>query len=107
MTTGVYAILNIYNEKCYIGSAQNIKARWYDHSRKLNYGTHTNKYLQNSRNKHWNSPFIFTVIEFCELTKLTEREQFWISELKPEYNLRPTAHNQLGFKHSKRNNRKI
>jgi len=44
----------------------------------LNHNWHDNKHLQNSWNKYGADKFTFSVIEECELDKLTEREQYWI-----------------------------
>ena len=99
MLSGIYAIVNIHNDKVYVGSAKSIKARWQVHICQLEGNYHHNKYLQRVFNKYKNC-FIFTVIEYCEPVKLIEREQFWIDNLKPEYNLHMIAASALGHKWS-------
>lgn len=100
--SGIYAIINIANDKLYIGSAKNFSERQNEHFRKLRYGKHVNKHLQSSYDKYKDKNFIFVKLEYCEKEKLIEREQWWIDNLKPEYNKRPTANNQIGFKHSEK-----
>lgn len=39
---GIYEIRNLVNNKVYIGSSINVKARLYEHSRLLNIGKHEN-----------------------------------------------------------------
>lgn len=98
MKSGIYAILNIYNEKYYVGSAMNLQKRWYEHLRTLKFNKHFNVLLQRTYNKYWTNPFIFTVLEHCDNKKLIEREQYWIDKLRPEYNLSPSAGNTFGLK---------
>ncbi len=103
-TSAIYAIRNNNNGKFYIGSAINIKNRWYNHKKELEQNRHHSKYLQNSYNK--NHTFQFLIIEFCSKEKTLEREQWWLDLTqcwKPEvgYNSCKTAGSFLGFKQSK------
>lgn len=76
--TGIYRIQNTQNGKVYIGQAVNIHGRLRDHKEKLNTNKHNNEHLQRAWNKYGADKFTFSVIEECELDKLTEREQYWI-----------------------------
>jgi group I intron endonuclease len=78
--TGVYKITNTVNSKIYIGSTRDsFKARWKNHIVKLRAGTHPNKYLQSSFNKHKESVFEFTVVEIIEdNNSILDREQFYL-----------------------------
>lgn len=99
--TGIYKIVNLVNNKFYIGSCLKSKSRKQIHFRKLNNGIHPNAHLQNSWNKYGKENFIFEIIEIIEdKSKLIEREQFYIDNLKPEYNIRKIAHNNTGIKFS-------
>lgn len=40
------------------------------------------------------------ILEFCNLNKLLSREQFYLDNLKPEYNIAQTAGSTLGYKHT-------
>lgn len=105
MISGIYAIVNIYSEKLYVGNSADLKIRWRLHLVHLNKQNHCNRHLQNAFNKHWTSPFIFVVLEYCEPEKLIEREQYWINltkcyNNKIGYNLSPTAGSPLGVKRS-------
>jgi hypothetical protein len=51
MTTGIYKILNIVNNKFYVGSASSnggFKKRWNEHKSGLRNGCHPNKHLQHT-----------------------------------------------------------
>lgn len=84
--SGIYCILNLLNQKKYIGSSKNIYDRLVNHKMMLNNNKHHNNYLQNSWNKYKSNNFIYIILEECDKLKLIEREQFYIDTLKPEYN---------------------
>jgi len=87
-SSGIYQIQSIINDKRYIGSANNIYKRiMIDHKRALIKGIHPNQYLQFHVNKHGIECLQFSIIEFCSRKQLLEREQFYISTLKPEFNI--------------------
>lgn len=84
--SGIYCILNLLNQKKYIGSSKNIYDRLVNHKMMLKNNNHHNNYLQNSWNKYKSNNFIYIILEECDINKLIEREQFYIDNLKPEYN---------------------
>ena len=104
---GIYKITNTVTGKFYIGSAVNIKRRWAEHRSQLGANKHGNRHLQNSWNKHGEDSFTFEVLECCEKERLIEREQFYIDNEKPAYNILPTAGNSLGVKHTDETKRKM
>lgn len=57
--------------------------------------------MQYSWNKYGRNNFIFTVIEFCDINKLIERESFWIWLINPKFNICKVSKSQLGVKRSK------
>jgi group I intron endonuclease len=100
---GVYKITNLVNGKLYIGSSIEMGKRWRSHINNLTNGSHHSQKLQNSVNKHGITNFVFKVVELCDLENLVVREQYWIDfhrVCELGYNIRPTAENNLGFKHS-------
>lgn len=99
--SGVYMIFNLLNEKSYIGSAINIRKRITQHKSRLRNNKHDNRYLQKAWLKYKEINFIFVKLEDTSIQNLIDREQFWINSLKPEYNIRLIAKNNLGFKFSK------
>jgi group I intron endonuclease len=72
MESGIYGIKNIVNNKIYVGSALNIKKRWYEHKYKLKYNKHANKHLNDACNKYGINNFEFIIIERVEPSKLIE-----------------------------------
>ena len=101
MVSGIYKIINLINNKCYIGSSKNIKDRWRKHKKDLKSNCHHSIILQRSYNKHGDAKFSYEIIEICEVDKLLEREQYYILELEPIYNIYRIAGSPLGIKQSK------
>lgn len=80
---GVYKIVNIVNDKIYVGSSKDIEKRWDNHRTALNERNHANTYLQNAWNKYGSANFRFEIIEECEPSIQFEREQYYLDLLKP------------------------
>lgn len=99
MTCGIYGIRNIGSQKMYVGSAVNIERRLGKHASMLARGIHPSLRLTGAyrRAGGWGA-FETLVLEECAPEKLLEREQHWIDTLKPSYNARLVANNNLGLK---------
>jgi len=101
LTTGIYGIF-LNDGRCYVGStAQPFKKRWMEHRQRLTKGTHPNLHLIRAWAKYGKDSFEFRILEICELSDervRIERENFWITELKPEFNMAPVAGSVRGIK---------
>lgn len=75
---GIYKITNQTNGKVYIGQSVEINKRFIRHRMNLKKNIHDNCYLQSSYNKHGKELFVYEIVEYCEESKLNERENFWI-----------------------------
>lgn len=96
----IYAIINIINDKHYVGQTIDKSKRFKEHLKCLKGNYHCNKYLQRSWSIYSNDNFIFVVLEKCPQSELNEREQHWIDILKPDYNMAPVAGSMLNYKHT-------
>jgi len=110
--SGVYRIINLLNEKFYIGSTIDLMKRKVNHFNILKINKHKNKHLQNSWNKYGEENFKFEIIELVEdVNNLIDREQYYISKYwdscKTCYNISPTAGNTLGVKMSEESKMKM
>jgi len=81
MTMGIYKIINVVNNKFYIGSAVNFSRRKTRHFSELRNNKHNNKHLQSAWNKYGEPAFIFAIIQLIEdKDELLEAENVWLQE---------------------------
>lgn len=78
--SGIYCIVNVVNNKKYIGSSKDIGYRFKHHIYRLSNNRHTNCHLQKAVNKYGINNFTFSVLEQCLPENLIEREQFYIDQ---------------------------
>lgn len=107
MKTGIYKILNIITNDFYIGSACNYYNRKSKHLGMLRRNLHNNKHLQNAYNKYKEESFKFILIEECLKENLYIREQWYIDNLKPNYNICLFVEGRLGLFHEQSTKDKI
>jgi len=90
---GVYEIYNKESFMSYIGSGKSIYKRISYHFSALRSNRHSNEHLQNAFNKYGEDAFEVRILETCELNKLHEREEYYISITPNKYNfnLKPTG----------------
>jgi group I intron endonuclease len=115
MNCGIYKILNVKDNKIYIGSSVNLKNREKKHFWMLRKNIHDNEYLQHSYNKYGKDTFLFDIIEICSYEELIVKENFYINKYNSNnlsfgYNLatvnefrRNTFNNEVKIKLSKYN----
>lgn len=100
--SGVYLWTNKINGKMYVGSSINLGKRL---SMYFSIG-----YLEEKRKsgksviniallKYGYSQFSFSILEYCDVACVLDREQFYLELLKPEYNILQVAGSTLGYKH--------
>ena len=82
--SGVYKITNNITGDLYIGSSKDIKRRWAQHRYLSQWKLHPSSKLYLAMAQYGVNNFTFNIIE--ETDSLKEREQYWISQLKPSYN---------------------
>ncbi|RJQ27115.1 hypothetical protein C4577_02235 [Candidatus Parcubacteria bacterium] len=96
MTSGIYVMCSTIDSRCYVGSATRLGKRFNGHKKDLCRGSHPNKRLQNFVNKYGIDCLRFDILEFCKKEDLIRREQYYMDELKPFFNIAPKAGNTLG-----------
>ena len=98
---GIYCWLNTLNGKYYIGSAKDLAIRLSKYYNK-NFLTSPNQnmIIYKSLLKNGYSNFTLYILKYCEIPRLLEQEQYFLDNLKPEYNILKKAGSSLGFKHS-------
>lgn len=99
--SGIYKIQSkIKPERIYIGNAIHLKRRWDLHLANLHKNKHHSRKLQNHYNKYGEDDLIFAVIEPCFPEFLIVREQYYLDNLNPYFNIRKIANSNLGIKKS-------
>lgn len=83
---GIYQITCIVNNWRYIGQSIDIKRRFNQHKRKPPDG------MIDDVAKYGIDKFKFDILEECAPEELTAREDFYLSTLNPEYNIRTEGH---------------
>jgi group I intron endonuclease len=81
MTRGIYKIINVVNNKFYVGSAENFTRRKRVHWWMLRRGTHGNKHLQAAWGKYGEQAFTFVIVEeLPEGVDVLAAENIWLKE---------------------------
>lgn len=87
------------NKKSYIGSANDLRVRLYVYY-SVNRLNKSNMLIYKAILKYNYSSFSLDILEYCELGKGLDREQYYIDSLKPKYNILQIAGSTLGYKHT-------
>lgn len=81
MAQGIYKIINVVNNKFYVGSAVDFAARKRRHWWALRSQRHANKYLQSAWNKYGEQSFTFVIVEELEVgVDILAAETIWLKE---------------------------
>jgi group I intron endonuclease len=79
MDQGIYKIINVVNNKFYIGSAVSFRKRKARHFSELRNGKHNNRHLQAAWYKYGEQAFVFVVVETVEdRATLLDVENRWL-----------------------------
>jgi group I intron endonuclease len=99
--SGIYGIRSLsHPERVYIGSAVNIRKRWWEHKGDLRRGNHHNIKMQRHYDSYGVSDLVFEVIIKCDVDGLISAEQIFLDLYKPWFNVLMVAESRLGMKHS-------
>lgn len=81
MARGIYKIINVVNNKFYVGSAVDLKRRKTRHFSELRNGKHNNRHLQAAWQKYGEHAFVFVVVEELAVdADLLAAENVWLKE---------------------------
>jgi group I intron endonuclease len=110
MKSGIYLIKNLINSKLYVGKACCLRQRLNNHKYLLRHNKHVNIYLQNAWNKYGEKNFEFSIVEYCDINCLAEKEYYWVDFYKVNdaefgYNLMIVG--RKNYRHAEETKRKI
>lgn len=81
MTQVIYKIINLVNDKFYVGSTTNKKVRFREHRKQLRGNRHHCKHLQAAWNKYGEEKFTFEVVEeVADEGNLQSVEDWWLKQ---------------------------
>lgn len=83
----IYQITNVINGKFYVGKTKQLQRRFYEHCRIAKNSTYYRHPLYDSIRSYGIENFKLDILEECDDFVADEREKYWISTLKPAYNL--------------------
>jgi group I intron endonuclease len=113
MVRGVYQIRNLRNGKIYIGSSDDLTARWRDHRKQLRSGKHPALRLKADVLEFGLGAFVFEILEEVRSgANLRDAEQRYLDLLKPcdpaiGYNSYPNARGAHGVTRSAETKQKM
>lgn len=97
---GVYRWINNGNGNTYVGSSISLSLRFYTYY-SLGSLAKSNRPIDRALLKYGFSGFSLEILEYCEGKELLlSREQYYLDNLKPQYNIVETAGSTLGYKHT-------
>lgn len=103
MNSGIYQIVNIVNNHRYVGSSVDLSKREWQHFNSLRKNNHYNNKLQSVFNQYKKNSLVFSVLVKCPPEYVLKLEQWFIDNLKPEYNISKSATAlMLGRTHSEK-----
>ena len=107
--SGIYMLTNNINKKIYIGQSSNLSNRFKNYFYISYIKSQANLIINRALIKYGYSNFSLTILEYCDISDLLTREQFYFDKLNPQYNIlkKKIARNSLKSKHSENTKAKI
>lgn len=96
--SAVYRWVNKVNGNYYIGSSTNLAVRLYTYYSIASL-LKSNRVIDRALLKYGYSSFSLEILEYCSAEDVLKREQFYMDNSSPIYNIVKTAGSTLGYKH--------
>jgi hypothetical protein len=84
--SGIYMWTNLVNKKRYVGSSVDLKRRFLEYFNVNRLLRETSMMINRALVKRGFYKFSLTILEYCEVNQLMEREKYYFNLLNPEYN---------------------
>jgi hypothetical protein len=105
--SGVYLIRNLNNKKFYVGSSIDIGRRFKEYFNISHLLRRDKLPICAALSKYGYSQFSVEIMEYCNISIVIEREQYYLNLLKPQYNILKIAGSLKGFLHSEETKNKL
>lgn len=105
--SGIYMLTNKLTNDIYIGQSIDISKRFRNYFN-LSYLKSKDSYIiSRGLIKYGYSNFSVTILEYCDISDLTLREQYYFDKFNPQYNILKVAGSSRNFKHYEKTKTKI
>lgn len=99
--SGIYMFVNKLSGSFYIGSAKNLRTRIYSYLQlSILLKGQNNSIITRALIKYGYSNFSLKILEYCDVSNLLEREQYYFDLLEPDYNIAKVAGSTIGVPRS-------
>jgi len=105
--SGIYMLTNKIAKKKYIGQSKDLSNRFKIYLNLSYLNSQASLTISRALVKYGYSNFSLTILEYCEISELLTREQFYFDKLKPQYNILKIARSSLNSKHSENTKARI
>jgi group I intron endonuclease len=105
--SGIYRLTNKITGDFYIGQSINLCARFLRYYSVAYLNNKSNLIISRALIKYGYFNFSIEILEYCDKSLLLEKEQFYLTEFNPPYNILKIAGSSKGFKHSEKSKNKI
>jgi group I intron endonuclease len=105
--SGIYMLCNKLTNHLYIGQYRDISNRFINYFNPTYVKSKDSFIISRALIKYGYSNFSVMILEYCNKSDLTIREQYYLNKLNLEYNILKIAGSSRGFNHSKETKTKI
>jgi len=107
--SGIYQWTHLDSNKSYVGSSVNLgrRLRNYFNTTFISHTTRKLMVINKALLKYGYSKFKLEILEYCTPKDLAKREQYYMNQISPKYNILKTAYSSLGYKHTEEALKKV
>ena len=105
--SGIYMFTNKITGHTYVGQSIDISNRFKNYFNISYLKSKDGFRISRAILKYGYSNFSITILEYCNISDLLKREQYYFYKLEPQYNILKIAGSSLGFNHSEETKAKI
>ena len=98
--SGIYLLTNKLTDEIYVGQSIDLSKRFIRYFNLSYLKSKESLIISRALIKYGYVNFSVSILEYCDKSILTEREQYYLDKLEPKYNILKIAGSSLGYKHS-------
>ena len=98
--SGIYLLTNKLTDDIYVGQSVDLSKRFISYFSLTYLKSKESIIISRALIKYGYVNFSVSILEYCDKSILTEREQYYLDKLEPKYNILKLAGSSLGYIHS-------